>query len=76
MNKHTPGPWHVEIYNEGRNMDVQDAKGRGVLTKENAQLIAAAPELLAALEAFVQHGTIDPEDRRRARAAITKARGA
>lgn len=50
---YTPGPWHVEVYNEGRNMDIQDAHGRGVLTKENAHAIAALPELVAALEGML-----------------------
>jgi hypothetical protein len=86
--KHTPGPWHVEVYNEGRNMDIQDAQGRGVLTKENARLIAAAPDLLAALEDMVEALALDRledggqficeaygEHFTAARAAIAKARG-
>lgn len=58
--KHTPGPWHVQ---PGRLHLVDDANGQGVAdthnywradsTEEreqaNARLIAAAPDLLAAL---------------------------
>lgn len=42
----------------------------------DAQLIAAAPDLLAALQAFVEHGTcFDGDDFAKARAAIAKAMG-
>lgn len=87
--KHTPGPWHVETDNEGRNVDIQDAKGRGVLTKANARLIAAAPDLLAALERAevmlrksAERGIYDGEgvnleleSADEARAAIARAKG-
>lgn len=61
--KHIPGPWLVfkpgEGGNEGPNLEVHDPYGRtatvyGELDSENyatANLIAAAPELLAALSA-------------------------
>ena len=84
QSKHTPGPWSVVEYNEGRNMDIQDSKGAGVLTKDNARLIAAAPDLLAALE-LIEHAAISGMDgdmlaalqdiMQGARAAIAKARG-
>lgn len=42
----------------------------------NAALLAAAPELLAALEVLVENGGIGPEDMfDNARAAIAKAKG-
>lgn len=55
---HTPGPWVWRFY--GRDDDwVRDPKGEAVVQvgynayerEENARLIAAAPELLAALKA-------------------------
>lgn len=65
--KHTPGPWRVERQNAspttgewmiaganpGYLAEVRDC-GSGC-AKANARLIAAAPELLAALELAVQH---------------------
>ena len=58
MSKHTPGPWAVERDAEGRlhvvEGDFLDIAEVGYLSgpdpKANARLIAAAPELLAALE--------------------------
>lgn len=45
----------------------------GALAKRNARLIAAAPELLAALEAFLTVGYY-PETRAAAAAAVAKAK--
>jgi len=79
--KHTPGPWYIQpdrryyvIYSEecGALADVQ-----ADLPKANAQLIAAAPDLLVALEELIAA----PNKKRpaevweAARAAIAKARG-
>jgi hypothetical protein len=56
--KHTPGPWQVEDSSDW--MDIVDADGDliaeiepGECEKGNAQLIAAAPELLEALKAVL-----------------------
>lgn len=83
---HTPGPW-VAI-NRGYKSHVTDngmnwnAEIVGPGHGANARLIAAAPELLAALEAFIHMATHHamPDEERRAilkqsRAAIAKARG-
>lgn len=62
--KHTPGPWHRNIkpaskYNvvfAGRNTHVAAVKTEGLSEAEieaNMDLIAAAPELLDALQAIV-----------------------
>jgi hypothetical protein len=82
--KHTPGPWTAKA-----NLDVVDSNGervarlastRGKYEYEeiNARLIAAAPELLDALQELVNgpecggdHGAMY----RNARAAIAKATG-
>lgn len=89
--RHTPGPWHihpdhpravdasggVEIcvaqfaIRQGGN-DVQMV----VEAEANARLIAAAPDLLAALEnALRWHDQLRPDDVARMRAAIAKAAG-
>lgn len=60
MNKHTPGPWHVnssgaEIV-EDRGIVIAEVFDRGTETprpQANARLIAAAPDMLRALQDFV-----------------------
>lgn len=65
MSKHTPGPWIIDVYNPNDIVsDVYDVEicaiqpvdigGRkmwdyGEITKANASLIAAAPDLLEAI---------------------------
>lgn len=84
--KHTPSPWSVggvsgqEIYGGGRLI-------ANAWTDADARLIAAAPDLLAALEAFLRAPSVGSGgpgsstivvqefNRRAARAAIAKARG-
>ena len=54
--KHTPGPWHVEM-NDNYMRLYMPASGlegdvaRGYVGEANARIISAAPDLLAALEA-------------------------
>ncbi|MGC4075445.1 MAG: hypothetical protein QM702_00105 [Rubrivivax sp.] len=94
--QHTPGSWHVggdfgAIVYDSQGWAVADAKtshGRhdpqGAATR-NARLIAAAPDLLAALQALMSDPHLDEdedskvticwEDVRAARAAIAKATG-
>ena len=89
-NTHTPGPWepkikgtyvHVIAPTATKNQPhgqvvAQVCSGPGKNTIENAQLIAAAPELLHALElvAWEKEG-FDDHISRVVRAAIAKARG-
>jgi len=91
MSKHTPGPWHVDagdykyhIYYSREQSDhyFVDVDGNDDdEAKANARLIAAAPELLAALKALLfnaQHGNgLDAHYRAQgeALAAIIKAEG-
>jgi hypothetical protein len=63
MNKHTPGPWSYSIYENSNHAKIylhglgeaDKIKGadslRGYCGQANARLIAAAPDLLAALQA-------------------------
>ena len=86
---HTPGPWKIEGHEvfgaEGQEFvlifDPKTETGRS-----NARLIAAAPDLLEALEGLLPlceslAGQAHPKEQRddcracRARAAIAKARG-
>lgn len=84
MNKHTPGPWIQQ--GQGRyivgptGFTVADLQPMG---EHNAQLICAAPDLLAALRWYVETDEVSDmpgnefwlEGRERARAAIAKATG-
>lgn len=95
-NNHTPGPWYVEKTDadrfiiidkecEGRICDVLDVcKEFGPeRQKANAALIAAAPDMLEALESLLRvadivmkkQGSIDCSIRHNARQALAKARG-
>lgn len=81
--QHTPGPWHHDetwgLIKAGKLDDCTDicALHSGIVA--NARLIAAAPELLEALQAMVRlhdsgdFGPVDPIDM--AMAAIAKAKG-
>ena len=89
--EHTPGPWHIgapppngerTISTEKGLMVSVATTGLGVPTLANARLIAAAPDLLQALEAFIAVAGDYPEmeefaspEMRMARAAIAKAKG-
>lgn len=92
MGKHTPGPWHV---NDGKGCRWIETSKDDVIARiykdscsretfdANASLIAAAPELLAALEHYLIQdeiaegygGGVGGSARERARAAIAKATG-
>lgn len=95
MSKHTPGPWYTgtgiddsdKVYQNGSGVAVMSGAKRYQAERDaNAKLIAAAPDLLEALEMCItDHGAIgyrdgSPASRRRmdaitelARAAIAKA---
>lgn len=92
LNAHTPGPWHIRGddgspgYVEGRHIYAEHEGNTGCVaivrgSMANAHLIAAAPEMLAALERlesgvrlWISRGVSD-EDMAVAQAAIAKARG-
>lgn len=94
LNKFTPGPWFVSgsmtRYVEARigGGTIQEVAacgptdadgGYGEQQHANARLIAAAPDLLEALEHLVNHidvtGSLSILSTGKARAAIAKARG-
>lgn len=86
---HTPGPWtwgekFEGLYGSGRDNIVLNHGAYDGMWLEygkrqdaNARLIAAAPDLLAALELVAQHGRIDDSEHRMnvVGAAIAKAKG-
>ena len=93
MTKHTPGPWKLiwhgnEIYPFPLSVHTEDddcwiARDGTVSSEANARLIAAAPDLLAALELMVnefammieEYGGSDSDSvMNQARAAIATAR--
>lgn len=88
--KHTPGPWFYngdegsETAKYGHNVNtargvIAEIEERGGKTEHNARLIAAAPELLAALEKLI--ASYDPAQRpaeygwHDAIAAVKRAKG-
>jgi hypothetical protein len=90
MSKHTPGPWEVGGYGGvvipvNRNgsiicsMHGRDSTYQGDNCKDNARLIAAAPDLLEALKEFVHPyqsvALTERERNEKALAAIAKAEG-
>ena len=84
MSNHTPGPWRVIEPPEEkfRPYKVQMGKEGGFMvpcftsnqSKRNARLIAAAPDMLEALE-YLLTRLDDVGDERIAQEAIAKARG-
>lgn len=91
MSEHTPGPWEAVGYNAEQWVVYTNARIQtitDILSESDARLIAAAPDLVAALEAMIDgtscvqygpaceaHGGYWPCPQLAARAAIAKARG-
>lgn len=63
------------IYGDGIRKGVDDALPKAQELAANARLIAAAPELLEALQKAVRFGGLFPDLRVEAEAAIAKATG-
>lgn len=79
---YTPGPWHYEestktIRSIPTNywLATMDSWDGAVNSEANARLIAAAPELLAALQRLMAYDFGDSAGAIQARAAIAKATG-
>jgi hypothetical protein len=82
MGEYVPLPWKLSKKNGRVIVDSSGGKIATAATRPNApeawlnaRLIAAAPEMLAALQMVLQHGRIDDSESRMAQvaAAITKA---
>lgn len=86
--KHTPGPWKIGAIESGRYAvdGANDEEVTGWIDEGDALLIAAAPELYAALEEAVDKiksqlillkcdGEFIEREIAKARAALQKARG-
>ena len=83
MSAHTPGPWTTYNHSEccrvyaGHHficiVDKHDNETDNNVVLANAHLIAAAPELLAALQHLMRYDFGDSEGAIKARAAIAKA---
>jgi hypothetical protein len=76
--KHTPGPWIVMRGGWTEEGFAQyELHGNRTSCIADARLIAAAPELLEALQAVIDHGSMTGADwvSDKARAAIAKATG-
>ena len=96
MNKHTPGPWYFRAAIQDGQFVVRDRRSSGgfadiarvkgdkrstlAQAEANARLIAAAPDLLDALETYPAQGVVMTDEEMwawvdKARSAIDKARG-
>lgn len=85
MNHHTVGPWEWEQDKNGWGREslmpaviTGTVEGLITVTDEDARLIAAAPDLLEALEALINAPVCKVENKplwRNARIAIAKATG-
>jgi len=81
MSNHTPGPWKIEVaayLKEGRPAayKVNGLNKRlvvGWCEENDAQLIAAAPDMLEALENILNAGLMGNQDQ--AEEAVAKAKG-
>ena len=79
MSKHTPGPWFVEE-NEMMGRDIVSGDKLAIVCTQvyspvDAAIIAAAPDLLAALQSMLEGNHNQQDVREAARAAIAKATG-
>lgn len=86
MSKHTPGPWNIDKDDSGNGVSanvngsrywitgVIQEPGKEFSDEANARLIAAAPDLLEALQNIVESG-LSTSRISAARAAIAKATG-
>jgi hypothetical protein len=83
---HTPGPWVAEPEYEGDDATLVHANGVTIadcgylprplaVAEANARLIAAAPDMLALLKEFYEHGYTTTGDHDRLSAVIAKATG-
>jgi hypothetical protein len=79
MTEHTKGPWHITSWGsvDAKDRQIALVQNGGVIDMGNARLIAAAPDLLAALVELASVGAEAWGDNRpcirEARAAIAKA---
>ncbi len=56
MNKHTPGPWMVEVLETTTNIEAKSQTVALDVSNNDADLIAAAPDMLEALKAVFMYG--------------------
>lgn len=79
MSEHTPGPWVVFHDQRDHTNDILPAMREGCIAQSvsdaNAWVIAAAPDLLAALTEFVERGDCSRAMLEQGRAALAKATG-
>jgi hypothetical protein len=85
MNAHTPDPWATQAYTPGYDADGDAFESQhrivaphcevaaGIQCSADARLIAAAPELLAALQHVLDRATMPGFLRDEVKAAIAKA---
>ncbi len=55
MSAHTPGPWTVEVHDIFTNVEAPMFTVAADVSNDDARLIAAAPDLLAALKGIMDY---------------------
>ncbi len=89
MSSHTPGPWYTAKTGNHQGLIISEQTGENIAVTyaaENAQIVAAAPAMLEALQEIFEHAYDDDTDtvtilddfdgmREIARQAIEKATG-
>ena len=73
---HTPGPWTVKVNGQGAHLRISQDQAWQMAREEDARLISAAPDLLAAAKTIAgSGGHISAENLLRLEDAIAKAEG-
>jgi hypothetical protein len=75
---HTPGPWYATATSSDQGLIISESSGANIAITydpKDRHVIAAATDMLEALEALMNYNVFTKEDRALAQAALNKAYG-